>query len=244
MTTALALFNFEGHDIRISDREGNLWFVAKDVCNILEIKNTPDTVAKCVDEDEKGVEIIYTKAGKREVLMISEPGFYKLVARSNKPQAKKFDRWVRHEVLPQIRKTGGYGVQPPALDLAAIRQIMQDTLAVMLPQVLSQSFPGLPREASVPKPGYMSFAAFLEEKGMNALRGAVKSNLSRRIREYCSRNCYKVEDGVGAYFRRTNFYPVHALESWWRDSGEKTTRAKLQEQQAKVLPLFDVKKKD
>lgn len=105
----LVPFCFGDHLVRVfEDEAGNPWFVARDVCKVLEIQNPSDTVRKCLDEDEKGIANIYTHGGTQEMLLISESGLYALVFRSRKPEARAFSKWVRSEVLPAIRKTGRY----------------------------------------------------------------------------------------------------------------------------------------
>jgi anti-repressor protein len=94
-------FLFEGQSIRLV-RNGELWWVLADVCRALELGN-PSQVATRLDEDEKGITTDDTLGGQQEMLIVSEPGLYKLIATSRKPVAKRFDRWVRHEVLPSIR---------------------------------------------------------------------------------------------------------------------------------------------
>lgn len=94
--------------VRVVDVNGEPWFVAKDVCKCLAIGNTSDVVA-ALDDDEKGIDIIDTPGGAQEMSMISEAGLYSLILRSRKPEAKEFKRWVTHDILPSIRKTGGYG---------------------------------------------------------------------------------------------------------------------------------------
>lgn len=84
-----------------------MWFVAADVCRALEISNSRDAVAR-LDDDEKGVGSADTLGGKQGMQIINEPGLYTLVLGSRKPEAKTFKRWVTHEVLPAIRKTGSY----------------------------------------------------------------------------------------------------------------------------------------
>jgi prophage antirepressor-like protein len=112
---AVIPFTFETSEVRVADRDGNVWFVLADVCRVLELTN-PSMVAKSLDEDERDtlsiVEGIHSGPGNPNVTIISEPGLYKLIATSRKAAAKRFDRWVRHEVLPQIRKTGSYGGAP------------------------------------------------------------------------------------------------------------------------------------
>ena len=102
------ILNFNGVGVRVLMRDGEPWFVAKDVCSALEIQNGRDTLNKCLDEDEKGVDTVYTLGGNQKMTTISEAGLYSLTLRSRSPKAKTFKRWVTHEVLPSIRKTGGY----------------------------------------------------------------------------------------------------------------------------------------
>lgn len=78
-------------------KDGEPWFVAKDVCDVLDVKNVSDALLKVLDEDERGIDTIYTLGGKQEMAIISEPGFYSLVGKSRKPQAKVFKRWVNHK---------------------------------------------------------------------------------------------------------------------------------------------------
>lgn len=94
--------------VRVVDVNGEPWFVAKDVCDCLELTNTAQTISY-LDDDEKGVTTNYTPGGKQEMSIISEAGLYSLILRSRKPEAKAFKRWVTHDILPSIRKTGGYG---------------------------------------------------------------------------------------------------------------------------------------
>ena len=92
------------------DPDFDPWFVAADVCKVLDIQNSRDVVAKQLDDDEKGVATIYTLGGAQKMNVVSEPGLYRLIFMSRKPEAEKFKRWVFHEVLPSIRKTGSYSV--------------------------------------------------------------------------------------------------------------------------------------
>jgi prophage antirepressor-like protein len=104
---------FEGRDVRVIDKDGEPWWVLADVCTVLEIGN-PSQVASRLDDDEKNTLINNEGTpGNPNLTIISEPGLYKLLMTSRKSVAKRFDRWVRHEVLPQIRKTGSYGAQVP-----------------------------------------------------------------------------------------------------------------------------------
>lgn len=108
---SIQVFSFdEQNDVRVVMKDGSPWWVAKDVCDILDIKNARDAIAKVLDEDERGVDNIYTQGGEQEMNVISESGLYALILRSRKPEAKKFRKWVTSEVLPSIRETGSYSV--------------------------------------------------------------------------------------------------------------------------------------
>lgn len=124
--TEITLFRFEGKPLNVQkDDSGNIWFNAGDVCRALELSNVTMAL-RVLDGDEKGLRIVETPGGEQEVNCVTEPGLYKLISRSRKPEAKRFDRWIRHEVLPTIRKTGSYSVAP-AIDLndpAFLRQTL------------------------------------------------------------------------------------------------------------------------
>lgn len=110
MNNEMQKFDFKGASLRtLTDEAGEPWFVAKDVCDILELTN-PAVALQSLDDDEKtnlSNSYVWSEPGRRP-LIISEPGLYRLVMRSRKPEAKEFQRWVTHEVLPSIRRTGGY----------------------------------------------------------------------------------------------------------------------------------------
>ncbi|PWM74452.1 MAG: phage antirepressor Ant [Oscillospiraceae bacterium] len=99
--------NSEFGAVRVVDMNGEPWFVARDVCECLELGN-PRTSIALLDEDEKGVHTMDTPGGAQEMSIVSEAGLYSLILRSRKPEAKAFKRWITHEVLPAIRKHGGY----------------------------------------------------------------------------------------------------------------------------------------
>lgn len=109
MNNEIRKFDFRGASLRtLTDEAGEPWFVAKDVCDILGLENSRKATAE-LDSDEKNtVTISDGIAGNPNKTVISEPGLYRLVMKSRKPEAKEFQRWVTHEVLPQIRRTGGY----------------------------------------------------------------------------------------------------------------------------------------
>lgn len=111
--------NPEFGQVRTLTIDGNPWFVGKDVAVILGYSNARDTLAKHVEDEDKGVAKCDTLGGKQDVTIINESGLYSLIFSSKLPAAKGFKHWVTSEVLPAIRKTGYYSaVKIPTEDSA------------------------------------------------------------------------------------------------------------------------------
>lgn len=127
MNQQLVPFDFEGRPVRVvTDPQGEPWFVAADVLATIGLDRK---ALERLDEDEKGVSSIHTPGGGQEMTTVNEPGLYTLVLGSRKAEAKRFKRWVTHEVLPSIRKTGSYAV-PGAL--ASLPAPTQDRVTALL----------------------------------------------------------------------------------------------------------------
>lgn len=107
MNETMQTFNYDNNQVRTVLQDGEPWFVLKDVCNVLGIANDRNAAAR-LDNDERGVYQMDTLGGTQKMNIINEWGLYNIILRSDKPQAKPFRRWVTHEVLPAIRKTGSY----------------------------------------------------------------------------------------------------------------------------------------
>lgn len=121
-------FDYESSELRTLMLDGEPWFVAADVCAILEIGNPSQALTR-LDDDEL---TLISNEG-RQTNVVNEPGLYNLILGSRKPEAKAFKRWVTHEVIPSIRKTGSYGTPQltgPALYLAAIEQAQGEIAAL------------------------------------------------------------------------------------------------------------------
>lgn len=102
-------FTYNSNEVRTVERNGEPWFVLKDVCEVLGMDSTQlKKVADRLEEDEKGRTQITTPGGAQESWIINESGLYNVILRSDKPEAKPFRKWVTSEVLPSIRKNGGY----------------------------------------------------------------------------------------------------------------------------------------
>lgn len=100
--------NADFGDVRTVEKDGNIWFVGKDVAEALGYARTADAVKAHIDADDKGVCVLPTPGGRQETTIINESGLYSLVLSSKLPKAKAFKRWITSEVIPSIRKTGSY----------------------------------------------------------------------------------------------------------------------------------------
>lgn len=101
------LFRFESYAVRVIDLDGEIWFVARDVCAIFAFSNPRQAVSQ-LDVDERGLHIIDTCAGPKRLTIISESGLYHLRMASRAMITKRFIRWITHDVLPVVRKQSGY----------------------------------------------------------------------------------------------------------------------------------------
>lgn len=115
--TDLERFNFQELPFRVAMIDGEPWFVAVDVCNALDIDNATQALTR-LDEDER---TLISNEG-RQVNAVNEAGLYSIILGSRKPEARAFKRWVTHEVLPTIRKTGSYQA-PTGTNLLALAVI-------------------------------------------------------------------------------------------------------------------------
>ncbi len=109
MTTNIMEFNYYGFAVRSlkDETSGEPWFVAKDLCKVLNINNVAMAVRE-LDTDEKGISNIDTPGGNQRMTVVNESGLYFFILKSRKPEAKAFKKWVTSQVLPSIRKHGGY----------------------------------------------------------------------------------------------------------------------------------------
>lgn len=128
MTAQVVPFTFQQqHPVRVTIIDNQPWFCLVDVCAVLEIKNNRRVAAKMLDQ--KGVRKTYTptQGGEQELIFINEPNLYRVIFRSNKPEARTFQDWVFDEVLPAIRKTGRYeapAAPKPGIPDARWREIL------------------------------------------------------------------------------------------------------------------------
>lgn len=142
--TQITRFDFHGANVRVlTDGHDETWFIAKDICDVLGLGNITEAL-RALDDDEKSnfrnSEV--AQNGGRAPLTVSESGFYRLVLRSRKPVAKEFQRWVTHEVLPSIRRHGGYMAGQEAMSpeqmLAASMRWLESRIAEQQGRIASQ----------------------------------------------------------------------------------------------------------
>lgn len=139
-SAAVTPFSFRDHAVRVILIDGEPWFVASDIAEVLGYRDARDAGRNLPDR-QKGTQIVRTLGGPQKMTIVSEGGMYRLVLRSRKPEAEAFTDWVTDEVLPSIRKTGGYGVRQPVDFIAQARaqsygnylnQVLPDDVAAEL----------------------------------------------------------------------------------------------------------------
>ena len=170
----------DGFSLRTVEKNGEPWFVASDVCEALDLGNTSQAVSR-LDDDERGVISNDTPGGDQRVSVISEAGLYSLVLGSRKLEAKTFKRWVTHDVLPQIRKTGQYSIQTPrnlpdalrlAADLAEKLEAAQPAVEFVARYVEAENTKGIREVAKVLRIPPIKFSNWLVSAGILFRQGA------------------------------------------------------------------------
>ena len=132
---SLSVFTYKSNSVRTIKKDGEPWFVAKDLCEILGIANSRDALTRLDDDEKDAVGLTDSIGRNQNTAIVSESGMYALVLSSRKPEAKPFRKWVTSVVLPSIRKTGQYSIEPQP----TINQPNQP----QLPQVTSIALAGL-----------------------------------------------------------------------------------------------------
>lgn len=140
-TTEIVLFNNPNFgQVRAMMIDEEPWFVGKDIAEVLDYSDPAKALRMHVDEEDKGVDKMSTPGGKQNVIIINESGLYSLILKSKLASARQFKRWVTSEVLPSIRKTGGYGVANNNAELLAeIASLKQEVVEIKSLVVPTQS---------------------------------------------------------------------------------------------------------
>jgi anti-repressor protein len=124
--SALSVYRFDGADVRTVIIDGEPWFFALDVAIVLGYSAT-SAMTRTLDGDEKGVHTLHTPGGPQDSTIISEAGLFSAIIRSRVPSAREFKRWVTHEVLPSIRRTGSYSTVPALTEDEIVHQALAIT---------------------------------------------------------------------------------------------------------------------
>lgn len=157
--------------IRTLTINGEPWFVAADVCKALELGNPSMTVER-LDADEKGISSIDTLGGKQRMAIINEPGLYSVILCSRKPEAKAFKRWITHEVIPAIRKYGGYMTKSLLEQVLENPNLIYEFARRMLAE--QQKNERLKQELDRAKPKADYYDAFIHPESCTNIRATAK----------------------------------------------------------------------
>lgn len=114
MEHQIQVFDFNSQNVRIVEKDKEPWFVLKDVCDALELKRVPDVKRRLMDDVVSNHPISDALGRQQDTTIINEDGLYDVILESRKPEAKAFRKWVTRDVLPAIRKTGTYSIEPSA----------------------------------------------------------------------------------------------------------------------------------
>ncbi|WP_248005302.1 phage antirepressor [Nocardia farcinica] len=124
-TSEVVLFQYDNADVRTLLIHGEPWFVLADLCKVLGLARRPGQIPERLDEGVRQAYTLQTAGGPQQMTIVSESGMYEVVIRSDKPEAAAFRRWITSEVLPSIRKTGGYSVQPALTEDELIHRALE-----------------------------------------------------------------------------------------------------------------------
>lgn len=215
---SLKVFNFQSNNIRVINQNNEPWFVAKDVCDVLEIKNTSDAL-KRLDNDERAR---FNLGRQGETNTINEYGLYSLVLASRKPEAKSFKRWVTHEVIPSIRKYGTY-MTPDTIEKVLTDP---DTIIKIATQLKEEQAKRMAAEAQVEKQKpKVLFASAVEASETSILIGQLAKIITQngvkigqnRLFEWLRDNGYLGKKG--SHYNEPTQY---AMERGWFEVTERT----------------------
>jgi anti-repressor protein len=212
------VFSYNGAQVRTVMVNDEPWFIAKDVCEVLELDNVTRAIER-LDDDEKDLTTIQTLGGIQETNVVSESGLYSMVLTSRKPEAKQFKRWVTHEVLPSIRKHGMYAtdnviekvLDDPDFGIKLLSQLKEERQKRReAEQIIAQQKPlvGFAEHVSVSTNSILvrELAKIASKQGIligekrlyNTLRewGMICKNSTEPKQEYIEKGYFEVIEGV------------------------------------------------
>lgn len=213
----ISVFKFNQNEIRtVLKDDGEIWFVASDVATVLDY-SVASAMIRHLDEDEKGVSIVHTLGGEQEVSIISESGLYSATLKSRKTEAKQFKKWITSDVLPSIRKNGGYIAgqenDDPELILAKALQVANN---VILRKTQELQKAKIERDFAIETKAHIS-----DKKTATAMATAsVKSRQAEKLKEQLgeSKNYASVKAVETKTGRKFNW---RELKKWCIEHGKK-----------------------
>ena len=225
ISNSLQLFENTDWKVRVVMRDGEPWFVAKDVCECLDLGNPSQAIAR-LEDDERWLISNEALRANGETAVVSEPGLYSLVLGSRKPEAKAFKRWVTHEVLPSIRKTGKYEAHPtvPSYMLAseeerAIAWAEEHRQARLALEAKEREIKSLQAQKDVLRQDYMPLKGFcngliakglaIQTNGKPYVIGTLKTKLSSILQTVSAKFGYSISEEtvvVDGVERKTPYY--------------------------------------
>ncbi len=219
MDNNLAVFNSEEFgELRTIMIEGEPWFVANDVCTILDINRTQ---TRRLDDDEKGVCSMHTPGGEQNVGIVNEYGLYNLILGSRKPEAKAFRRWITHEVLPSIRRHGVYATNSALKKFLDNPELIMELGAVMLRE--RDRANALSDELKIARPKAEYFDTFISPGDCTNIRNTAKE-LQIPERQFCrflleSRLMYRSPAGTLMPYSKSQKDGLFVVKDFYSKSG-------------------------
>lgn len=195
------LFEFEEKEVRVQMIDDAPWWVAKDVCDVLGLSNAREAMTR-IDDDEKST--VRISDGGPEVNIINESGLYSLILGSNKPEAKKFKKWITAEVLPSIRKTGGYLVGSGENGSAITNELVKQNKMIIERVLPLVDLYNDMKEAYLTQ--QEQIAALFKRQNDMEHKGLADSPLTETIMYRDWRAIKEIEDRVGVYLRTAADY--------------------------------------
>ncbi len=195
---SIMLFDYDSNQVRVLEQDGEPWFVASDVCRVLEIANSRDAVNR-LDGADVGTADVRSGGQRRTMTTVNESGLWDLVLDSRKPEAKKFRRWVTSAVLPSLRKTGKYDTsesQKPVSQLDVLATAVAELQRVeKLALVASQTAAEVKQEVSTVSgrvdvlegtAGWLAAGGYLRKSGhqLSDQNANKLGRIARKIGEY------------------------------------------------------------
>ena len=219
MDNNLAVFNSEEFgELRTIMIEGEPWFVANDVCTILDINRTQ---TRRLDDDEKGVCSMHTPGGEQNVGIVNEYGLYNLILGSRKPEAKAFRRWITHEVLPSIRRHGIYATNSALKKFLDNPELIMELGAVMLRE--RDRANALSDELKIARPKAEYFDTFISLGDCTNIRNTAKE-LQIPERQFCrflldSKLMYRSPAGTLMPYRKSQKDGLFVVKDFYSKNG-------------------------